>query len=118
MDKKLGKAARLATAGGGSSGYWVEVNLSCCVFCLIGGKVTFSSYLKDYLAEVIILAPTTAEMRPLAPKEYPCSSRNILAVCEGKVLVGVQSGATPVRRCVEWVSLWASLRKFEHCLSC
>jgi hypothetical protein len=37
MDKKLGKNAR--AAAGGASGYWVEINLACSVFCLIGGKV-------------------------------------------------------------------------------
>lgn len=47
MDKKLGKTAR---AAGGAS-YYVEVCLACAVFCLIGGKVTFSSYIKDYITD-------------------------------------------------------------------
>lgn len=46
MDKKLGKNVRQASG----SSYWVEASFSCAVFCLIGGKVTFSSYLKDYIA--------------------------------------------------------------------
>ena len=37
MDKKLGKAVRSAASG--ATGYWVEINLSAAVFCLIGGKV-------------------------------------------------------------------------------
>jgi predicted MFS family arabinose efflux permease len=47
MDRKLGKTTR---ASGGAS-YYVEGCLSCSVFCLIGGKVTFSSYIKDYIAQ-------------------------------------------------------------------
>jgi fucose permease len=47
MDKKLGKTAR---AAGGAS-YYVEACLACAVFCLIGGKVTFSSYIEDYIAD-------------------------------------------------------------------
>lgn len=39
MDKKLGKAVRSAASG--ASGYWVEINLSAAVFCLIGGKVNY-----------------------------------------------------------------------------
>ena len=49
MDKKLGKSAR--SGAGGLSGYWVEINLACAVFCLIGGKVTFSSYIEDYIEQ-------------------------------------------------------------------
>mmetsp|Transcript_24792 Transcript_24792/g.50931 ORF Transcript_24792/g.50931 Transcript_24792/m.50931 type:complete len:379 (-) Transcript_24792:159-1295(-) len=52
MDKKLGKTVR-AAAG---SSYWVESCFACAVFCLIGGKVTFSSYLKDYIAATFDIA--------------------------------------------------------------
>lgn len=42
MDKK-----RATTVSSGT--YYVEACLACAVFCLIGGKVTFSSYIKDYI---------------------------------------------------------------------
>mmetsp|Transcript_17252 Transcript_17252/g.22387 ORF Transcript_17252/g.22387 Transcript_17252/m.22387 type:complete len:444 (-) Transcript_17252:125-1456(-) len=46
LDKKLRS---------GSSSYYVEACLSCSVFCLIGGKVTFSSYIKDYITDTHVI---------------------------------------------------------------
>lgn len=71
MDKKLGKNARATT--GGASGYWVEVNLSCAVFCLIGGKVTFSSYLKEYVLMTRLAARAPSKQNTNAPPFAPCA---------------------------------------------